>query len=357
MFLQARRMPSHTEIDELQTVVDAQHGLVSHTQLHAIGFPRSRVKQRVEVGRWQTVLHGVYSVTTGPLTRHAVLEAALLYGGGSSMLSHHTAAEEWSMRRPDSTAPVHITVPYGKSAISQAATFVRGLGAERHPSPLIGTVLHPGVVVHRSRAHRHIGVDAQMPRTSKADTALDLAVAEPTPREAYVCLITTVTNGRIRLTDIRRRMEERSPRRYRKALDSAVKLLADGVQSTLEYHYAVDVEQAHGLPSARRQLPVRVDGRTLYEDCDYSEVGVSLTVRLDGRWAHSMAEVAFRDRRRDNAAELAGRPRLVYGFDEVVKTPCEVAREVETVLRRGGWERTGENPCRACEWLRSAETP
>ena len=77
-------------------------------------------------------------------------------------------------------------------------------------------------------------------------------------------------------------------------------------------------------------------------------MGVPLIVRLDGRWAHSMAEVAFRDRRRDNAAELAGRPRLVYGFDEVMKTPCQVAHEVETVLRRGGWVRTQSGACGTC---------
>ena len=76
----------------------------------------------------------------------------------------------------------------------------------------------------------------------------------------------------------------------------------------LEYHYAVDVEKAHALPPARRQGPVIVDGRTLYEDCDYTGSGVPVIVRLDGRRFHAMAEVAYRDRRRDNAAELAGRP-------------------------------------------------
>ena len=166
-----------------------------------------------------------------------------------------------------------------------------------------------------------------------------------------------MTNARIPLRDIRRRMGERRPRRYGKALVDAVRLLADGVQSVLEYRYATDVEDAHGLPRARRQSPVIVDGRTLFEDCDYSDHGVPLIVRLDGRRAHAMAEVAFRDRRRDNAAELQGRPRLVYGFDEVTKNPCVVAREVATVLVREGGIRPGENTCGACEWSRSAETP
>jgi enoyl-CoA hydratase/carnithine racemase len=45
---------------------------------------------------------------------------------------------------------------------------------------------------------------------------------------------------------------------------------------------------------------------TLWEDAVYDQCGVPLTVRLDGRM-HVLAHVAFRDRRRDNAAELAGR--------------------------------------------------
>lgn len=296
-------------------------------------------------------------MSSGPISREMALEAALLFGGGAAVLSHHTAAEEWGMIRADPACPVHITVPYGRSAVTQPPTVVGAGLALTSLCHREGTVLHPGVVVHRSRAHEYIAVDTDQPRTSRADTALDVAIAEPTARDAFTRLIALVTNARIPVRDIRRRMEERRPRRYRRTLLDAVRLLADGVQSVLEYRYATDVEDAHGLPRARRQSPVVVDGRTLFEDCDYSDHGVPLIVRLDGRRAHAMAEVAFRDRRRDNAAELQGRPRLVYGFDEVTKNPCAVAREVETVLVREGWSRPGEIPCRACEWSRSAQTP
>ncbi|GAB2631550.1 hypothetical protein GCM10027068_08000 [Prescottella soli] len=336
------------EHSDLQRLVDAQCGMVTQPQVKVLGYGRGRVRHLLDTGRWRRVLQGVYAVTNGPLTREMTLSAALLYGGDHAMLSHRTAVEEWGMFEVDETVPVHVTVPYGKSSRPQAATETLPARASTHPVLRPGSLLHPGVVVHRSRAHRHIGVDAMRPRTSKADTALDVAIAESSARQAYVSLITTVTNSRIRLADIRQRMNERRPRRYRRALDSAVALLADGVQSVLEYHYAVDVEQAHGLPPARRQGPVIVDGRTLYEDVDYSGCGVPLIVRLDGRWAHSMREVQFRDRRRDNAAELADRPRLVYGMDEVGGMPCVVAQEVESVLTREGWRRDYAGRCRAC---------
>ena len=327
-------------------LLNEQHGVLTTAQLHHCGITPQQLRHRVRSGRWQQVLHGVHSVTNGPLFRPATLSAALLFGGPDAVLSHDTAAQEWGMLGGDTSAPVHITVPYGRSAVSQPPT-QRRAGPWHHQTAAVGSHLHPGVLVHRSRAHAHIVVATDPPRTSRPDTALDLAVAEPTARDAARRLVSVVTNARIPLLEVRTRLELRRPRRYLRPLSDALQLMADGVQSALEHRYAVDVEQAHNLPSARRQSPVVVDGRTLWEDCDYTRAGVALLVRLDGRRYHSAAEYAFRDRRRDNAAELQGRPRLVYGWDEVAGDPCGVAREVATVLKRGGW--AGEvGACGAC---------
>jgi hypothetical protein len=262
--------------------------------------------------RWRHLMQGVYATFTGPLSRSSRVAAALVYGGAAAVLSHRTAAEEWSLL-PVADGPVHITVPYTASAITQ-----------------------PGiVVVHRSRAYRHIVVDANPPRTSRADTAIDVAVEEPEVRLARATLSQLMVAG-VRPLSVQRQLERRPPRRYRKALLAAVHLVRDGALSPLEELYAVDVEQAHGLPTARRQVPFRVDGITLWEDAVYDHVGAPLTVRLDGRM-HVLARVAFRDRRRDNAAELAGRSRLTFGWDDLSSDPCGGAREVATVLRRLGW--------------------
>jgi len=331
-----------------QQLLTEQHGLAGTAQLLANGITPQQLRHRVQSGRWQQVLYGVHSVTNGPLVRPAALSAALLFGGPDALLSHRTAAQEWGMVRAGQAEPVHITVPYGRSAVSQQATLRRTGPLYRQPVVDPGSVVHPGVVVHRSRAHAHIAVATEPPRTSRPDTALDLAIAEPTARDAARTLVAVVTNAHIPLNDVRTRLELRRPRRYLRPLNDALKLMADGVQSALEHRYAVEVEQAHGLPRARRQSPVVVDGRTLWEDCDYSGCGVPLIVRLDGRRYHAGAEFAFRDRRRDNAAELDNRPRLVYGWDEVSGDACGVATEVFTVLRRGGWEGEGQGSCAAC---------
>lgn len=299
--------------DRWEVLLSTQAGVVHIRQLAAFGITEAMVVAQVEAARWRWIVHGVYATFTGPLDRDAQLSAALLYGGPAAVLSHRTAAEAWGLV-PVEPGPVHITVPYGSSAISQPDL----------------------VVVHRSRAYRHIVVAADPPRTSKADTVIDVAVEEDDHRAACTVLTGLLTGGRVRPLDVERRLTERPPRRYRRALTAAVHLVRHGVQSALEELYAVEVEQAHGLPEAVRQSPVVVDGTTFWEDAVYDHVGVPLTVRLDGR-KHLLDDVAFRDRRRDNAAELAGRARLTFGWDDLSTDPCGGARELFQVLRRHGW--------------------
>ncbi|MFC5996219.1 hypothetical protein ACFQE5_18600 [Pseudonocardia hispaniensis] len=318
-----RPRPAPERDERWALLLAAQHGIVNVAQLRQFGISPDRCAAHVAARRWRGVLPRVYATFTGPLLPDALISAALLYGGPAAILSHRTAAERWGLL-PTSSGPVHLTVPYRHSAVSQA----------------------PLVVVHRSRAHRHIVVATDPPMTSSADTAIDVSVAEPTARAARQMLTTILATGRVRPATVRRRLVERPPLRYHKALAEALRLVSDGVLSVLEERYAVDVEQRHGLPAARRQAPVIVDGRTLYEDVVYDEAGAPLTVRLDGRM-HLIDEIAFRDRRRDNAAELAGRARLVFGWQEVSGDACGVAAEVAAVLYRIGWIGV-LRPCSRC---------
>ncbi len=313
--------------DEWTAIETNRHGIVDTAQLRAFGVTRDMIVAQIDGGRWQWVLPRTYATFTGPLSRGARIEAALRYGGPAAVLSHRTAAEEWDLV-PVADGPVHITVPYGTSAIS-------------HP---------PFVVVHRSRAYAHIVVERRPPLTSRADTAIDMAVQESDARSARMTLTQLLVTGRVRPVTVERRLQERPPLRHRKALHAAVALVRSGVQSVLEERYVLDVEEAHSLPSGRRQGPFAVDGVTLFEDVVYDEVGVRLTVRLDGR-THLLNSVAFRDRRRDNAAELAGRARLIFGWRDLSSDPCGAAREVDAVLRRDGWP-TAMKPCPRCPCAR-----
>jgi len=252
--------------------------------------------------------------------------AALLYGGGEATLSHYTAAEEWRMV-PIAERPIDITVPYTSSAVSQL----------------------PLVIVHRSRALRYTRLGTDPPRTKRTDTIIDLAVSQETPEAALYLVVDLVSQSAVSLDAMMECVRVRPPFRYRSTIKHALELVRTGLMSALEVEYQQQVERAHGLPAGSKQTPFVVDGKTLWEDVTYDGCGAEVTVRLDGRATHSIAGIAFRDRRRDNAAELAGRSRLVYGWHEVHNNPCAVAQEVRAVLMRRRAVLPGPHtPCPGC---------
>lgn len=321
-----------------QRLLDDQHGIITTKQMHENGVNKDSIDHCVETGQWLRVFRGVISVTNGPLTREMQLSAALLFAGRGALLSHTTAAEEWGWRRVGS-GPVHLTVPYGCSAISRPPTMRH---AKQNFTSESNEQIHPGVIVHRSRAMSHIGVETNPARTSAADTVLDLTVAEPSSRQAVITLVSAMSSGGVNVAAMTRKIEVRRPMRYLKAILHTLALMRDGVHSALEHRYVLDVEQAHGLPAGKRQAPVFVDGRQLFEDIRYEIC--DLIVRLDGQAFHSAKQRRFRDRRRDNAAELRNLPRLMYGWHEVAEDPCGVYREVREVLVREGWN-DSSYPC------------
>ncbi|MET0237726.1 MAG: hypothetical protein ABW224_24020 [Kibdelosporangium sp.] len=231
---------------------------------------------------------------------------------------------------PIREGPVEVTVPYRCSAISQPSL----------------------VIVHRSRALHYTARSYVPPRTSLVDTIIDLATAQPEPEAAVDTLIDLAGRTGVTVGQLQTVLQLRKAYRHRKALDRGVELIAGGLMSVLEARYLREVELAHGIPPADRQVPFRVGDKVLWEDATYDNLGVPLTIRLDGRAYHATPGVAFRDRHRDNAAELAGRSRLIYGWHEVDKNPCGVAGEVLAVLRRAGW--SGGTPCSRCSKVVSA---
>ena len=306
------------EFDQMaswRALLDAQHGVVTREQALAHGFSDARVLAQVSAGRWARCGWGILATTTGPLTSEAAIRAALLRAGPTAALSHATAGARWTMLPASPTPPWHVTVPYGLS----------GRGS-------------PEIVLHRSRAFVHIVTEIDgVPLTTPAHTALDLAVAEPDARTAMGQLLRTATAARVAPQSLRIAIELRRPPRYRRALLDGVRLLSEGVTSVLEAGYALEVERDHGLPPSERQVPVDVDGGTLFEDCTYRCPEGELIVRLDGHAYHTARRVRLRDRRRGNAAQLLGRSVLVFGWEEVRGDPCGCADEVAAAMRALGW--------------------
>ena len=209
-----------------------QSGVVSRSQALRAGLSVDMIKFRVSSGRWRQIHPGVYATFSGVPGRGPRLWAAVLSAGPGAMLSHETAAE--LHRLADQPADlIHVTVPRERRVVA----------AE-------------GVSIYRSaRALEAVQGHAYPPRTKIEETVLDLTQTAATFDD--VCGWVTRAFARD-LTDearLRAAMGVRPKLRWRADLMELIAAAADGDHSVLEYRYDRDVERAHGLPEARRQVP------------------------------------------------------------------------------------------------------
>lgn len=313
------------DFHEWQLILHRQHLVFARAQALGAGHTDEQIEADVAARRTRPLFHGVYAAVTGEPTPEMWRQAALLFVRGPAVLSHESAAAVLGLRGGRNGTPVHVTVPYGSSA--------RGCD---------------GVVVHRSKAFAHIAsANSDPPVTTKVVTLIDLAVEAPTARDGMRFLTAGAAAARLPGSTILESLDLRRPRRYVKALRDAAQLLVEGVGSVLELGYATDVELAHGLPTGVRQVRRRVEDSNRYEDVEYRMPFGVLTVRLDGWIFHANRRTARSDRARDNAAELEGRARLTFGYEEIHDDACVTARTVWRRLRQLGWP--GEFvPCARC---------
>lgn len=301
-----------TEIPpSLRELARAQAGVVTSQQAVAAGLTKAALAWRLRSERWQQPYRNVYMLSSGPPGREAMLWAAVLRGGRGAMLSHHSAAElAHLIDRPQEA--VHLTVP-----------------ADRRIRPVPGLVIHTSTLADQVR-HPSL----RPPRTRIEHTVLDLAAQADTFDDA-LGWVTRACGRRLTTEDrLQAAMTARGRLRWRELLAPVLADPAGGLHSVLELRYYRDVERAHCLPRACRQMRVIRGRRTEYRDAFYSRY--RLVVELDGRLAHR-DEARWRDIRRDNAAAADGGITLRYGWSDVTAHPCRTAGEVARVLARRGW--------------------
>jgi very-short-patch-repair endonuclease len=261
----------------------------------------------------------VYATFSGELPRGSTIWAALLAAGRDAVVSHHTAAELVGLT--DRVAPtVHVTIP-----------------STRRVTSINGVAVHVSAYVARARHPTR-----RPPQTRVEETVLDLIDASRSADDVVAWLTAAIERRLTTPARLAVALDLRAKIRWRREIASALSDVASGCRSVLESRYLRDVERAHRLPPTIRQAPHERIGGRIYDDLRYARYGV--VVELDGRVAHP-ADVAFRDLRRDNVAGERGDSVLHYGWSDVTIRPCEVARQVASVVARRGW--TGQpNPCR-----------
>jgi very-short-patch-repair endonuclease len=95
---------------DVRALAARQHGVVTRSQLIAIGMSAAAIGRHVKAGRLRPYHAGVYLV--GPIEPERAREmAALMAGGRSATVSHTSAMGLWKLLRHELAEPVHVSVP------------------------------------------------------------------------------------------------------------------------------------------------------------------------------------------------------------------------------------------------------
>jgi hypothetical protein len=303
-----------------------QGGVLTTEQLEALGITYATARAELASGRWRRMSEGVYFLGNTRPGKASDRWGALLACGEGAVLSHSTAAEVYGFARTPRPG-IEVSIPEERQEVAVA-----------------------GVRVRRSRLLPGKATTFEgWPITTAADTVLDLVAEMRSPHDVVALLTDACRTRHVGAEDILAAMARRKRQRHRQLVKDVLTDVVTGVQSILEHKYLVKVERAHGLPRGRRQVKTWVDGATIYEDVEYDEF--STVVELDGRLGHE-GSGRHRDRRRDNAGTVQQKATLRYGHADLMQ-PCEVAREVASVLGDRGWagqlEACGPH-CTALRW-------
>jgi very-short-patch-repair endonuclease len=139
---------------DIWALAERQHGVVSRGQLLAAGLTRPAIQHRLERGRLHRKAAGVYAVGRPELSRRGQMMVAVLACGSGAWISHETAAELWSLRRPV-PGPIEISIPAG------------------------ATRKRPGVRVHRREGDRASTTRHGIPVSTVAAVLVDMALRWP----------------------------------------------------------------------------------------------------------------------------------------------------------------------------------
>ncbi|SDO50657.1 Transcriptional regulator, AbiEi antitoxin, Type IV TA system [Nakamurella panacisegetis] len=295
----------HEVPPELERLARAQSGVLVRTQILGCGVSDNVLDRLVSAGLFGRIERGLFAYPHGTPPWTGWVWAGVLMGGPHARAGGMTAARLQGLadQQPQT---IDILTPAGtRPAARNWVTFRE----ER-----------PGV--------RSISTRTEPPCTRIEDTVLDLCTAGPA---AAIEWITAAIQRRLTSPEaLQRALQRRRRIPNRRLITGIIADAADGVHSSLEYHYRHAVEKAHSLPRGQRQQSR--GARREFVDVLYADY--ALVVELDGRLGHVGR---LRDRRRDNVHTKTGSPSLRYGWTEVTQESCEVALEVAEVLIGQGW--------------------
>jgi hypothetical protein len=291
----------------LAALLQAEDGAVSRAV--ALGtIPDHIVRHALRAGHVRS-LFGVLLAPDVARRRSGRWRAALLHAGSCAALSHVTALEVWDLPVPK-LDEVHVTT-----------------GRQRR--------LRVGGIV----AHRRRGFVAEPPhvlvRQGVMVTGLERSLVDSWPMldgDAQRAPLLQAVGRRMTTADrVLRALQADTPRLPDRArLREVLGKIAAGCRSELELWGYDHVFVGPGIPALERQVPVRIDDRTVYLDLFHRPTATNF--ELDGAKWHDRVSQRERDVARDAALATIGIHAVRFTHDRLMLEPEAVRRQVVAIL-------------------------
>jgi hypothetical protein len=300
----------------MRHLLDAQAGTVARRQLAEAGLAEHDIRGLIRRRELVTVHPGVYVDHTGELSWTQRAWAAVLYAWPAALAGTSALrATDAQSHRHDDADDIHVVVRHDRRVrVRDGVRVERRRGLEG----LVLWNLHP-------------------PRLRYEEAVLDVVVGAATDLDAIAALAEACGGRRTTARRLAETMRGRARVPRRRWVAAVLDDVAGGTCSVLEHAYLRDVERAHGLPAARRQVRAVTAGTATYRDADVAGLVV---VELDGRLFHDSSAARDRDMERDLDASLDGRTTVRLGWGQVVQRPCSTANKIGQLLTMRGWTGT-----------------
>ncbi|MDQ6946584.1 MAG: hypothetical protein M3256_10000 [Actinomycetota bacterium] len=224
----------------LDKVANRQLGLITSEQLCRIGLTIRQVRRRVANGILFCMRDNVYRLAGAPISWEQAVLAAVLSAGHDAVASHATAAAVWNLRHSDrQRAGIHLTS--GRQ------------------------VRIAGVTAHRIRLSDGERTDSGcIPVTTPERTIIDLA-GTLSPTQLGQCVDAAIRRRLVNLERLRRLVIHLAASGGRRRLLPVHHILAERIAGYRPDDSDFETEMNRlwdrlGLPSARRQFRIVVDG-------------------------------------------------------------------------------------------------
>jgi hypothetical protein len=306
---------------DIHDLLDVQAQLVSRRQALELGMQPHDIRRMLRRREWRIVHPGVYVAHTGPLGWVERAWAGVLFSWPAALWGDSAIrGAEGPGRAGEDDETIHVAVDRWRSSL----------------------VAPEGIRVHHvTRLGSGVQWNMSPPRMRYEEAALDVATEATSDFRAIAALAKACQSRR---TTARRLLDSLAarPRNARRTwLRGTLTDIAEGTCSVLEHGYLVQVERAHGLAHAERQVRATASVGIVYRDTEYGE---RLVVELDGRLFHDTATQRDADFERDLDAAVDGRSTVRLSYGQVFDRPCSTAGKLGTVMQAHGLS-VAPHPC------------